>query len=100
MYFSVFKIGNSFFEFFVFFVQGEVGSRGRVGMSPPTFSEGLEQDLVQRVGTKLKLKVSVEPDNKAGKVSIGLQQDLVQPVGTKLQLKVSVEPDNKQAKSV
>ena len=39
-------------------------------MSPPTFSAGLEQDLVQRVGTRLQLSVTVEPDNKAGKVSI------------------------------
>ncbi len=50
-------------------MQGEEGSGGGDNMSPPTFSEGLEQDLVQRVGTRLQLRASVEPDNKAGKVS-------------------------------
>ena len=65
-------------------------------MSPPTFSAGLEQDLVQRVGTRLQLSVTVEPDNKAGKVRI--QQDLVQRVGTRLQLSVTVEQDNKAGK--
>ena len=37
-------------------------------MSPPTFLELLDADLVQRVGTKLELSVSVEPDTKGGKV--------------------------------
>jgi len=39
-------------------------------MSPPTFSDLLEPDLVQRVGTRLELTVSVEPDQKGGKVNL------------------------------
>jgi hypothetical protein len=37
-------------------------------MSPPTFSQSLEADLVQKVGTKLVLGVEVEADTNGGKV--------------------------------